>query len=294
VRGVSFTLFSGLVRFDLSWTTWAYLTLKRLPLSVVICRSSLQWSLSVSSDSALDYTWSGREVVQWIYYTLHVQSGTKFRPGIVIGTKRDCTCTARADVQWIHCSEFTAQLHVQCGISVRLRGMTVLSLTAQFKTVKNKHFTHFMEFHLLFGKTVQDCQKTHLFTWARWVSVYHVTGCCGLNWTGVSQYLYDIRSRITLSISTDNMVCTWSLWWRGEGGNAWCFHIRNDVSSSSNIDRKVSWRCHRQKHSTDHLQGAGLVYLQGLWYHDLRVCLWSLLVYRKLCPSNRSNVRGVW
>ena len=42
------------------------------------------------------------------------------------------------------------------------------------------------------------------------------------------------------------------------------------------MDRNVSWRCDRQIHWTTHLQGAGLVCVQGLWCHELRFCLWSL------------------
>jgi hypothetical protein len=42
------------------------------------------------------------------------------------------------------------------------------------------------------------------------VAVCHVRGCCGRK-AGVCQYLHHIRLRITLSITTDNIVCTTSL-----------------------------------------------------------------------------------
>ena len=69
----------------------------------------------------------------------------------------------------------------------------------------------------------------------------------------VCQYLHDIKLRITLSKSTDNMVCTASFWWRGEGGSSWCFHTRHDEVSSSNMDRNVTWKCYRQNQWTAHL-----------------------------------------
>lgn len=42
------------------------------------------------------------------------------------------------------------------------------------------------------------------------VAVCHVCGCCGRK-AGVCQYLHHTRLRITLSITTDNIVCTTSL-----------------------------------------------------------------------------------
>ena len=104
------------------------------------------------------------------------------------------------------------------------------------------------------------------------------TSCSWILWPPsrcVCQNLHDIKLRITLSNSTDNIVCTASLWWRGEGGRSWCFHTRHDTPSSNNMDRNVSWRCYRQKHWTTHLQGSRLVSVQGLWCHVFSSCEYS-------------------
>jgi hypothetical protein len=107
---------------------------------------------------------------------------------------------------------------------------------------------------------------------------------------GYPQYFHDLKLQITLSKSTFNIVCTVSLWCRGEGGRSWCFHTRNDAVSSSNMDRNVSWRCYRQKHWTTHLQGPRLVYVEGLRCHVLSFCLWVLLVYRGIHCKRRNRL----
>ena len=61
-----------------------------------------------------DYTWYFPGIPHGTVRVLHVQLCNEFTthwkcslvlnlvPGIVSGTKRDCTCTARSVVQWIH------------------------------------------------------------------------------------------------------------------------------------------------------------------------------------------------
>jgi hypothetical protein len=53
---------------------------------------------------------------------------------------------------------------------------------------------------------------------------------------------------------TDNIGCTVSFWWRGQGRRLWCFHPRNAQTSSINLDINVSGRCYRQKHRTTTIQ----------------------------------------
>ncbi len=94
---------------------------------------------------------------------------------------------------------------------------------------------------------------------------------------------------VTLSNSTDNIVCTSSFWWRVEGWWSWCFHPRNDEVFSNNFDRNICWWCDRQKYRTPHIQGACLVRVQGLRCHVLSVCMWTLLVYRGMDSLWRRN-----
>ncbi len=58
----------------------------------------------------------------------------------------------------------------------------------------------------------------------------------------------------TPNIVTDNIECTVSFWWRGQGRHSWFFHSRNAQTSSSNLDNNISWRCYRQKHRTAPIQ----------------------------------------
>ncbi len=72
-------------------------------------------------------------------------------------------------------------------------------------------------------------------------------------------------------IVTDNIGCTLSFWWRGQGRRSWCFHPRNAQASSRNLDINICWRCYRQKQRNTPIQWACLVHVQGLWCHVLNV-----------------------
>jgi hypothetical protein len=58
------------------------------------------------------------------------------------------------------------------------------------------------------------------------------------------------------AIVTDNIECTVSFWWRGQGRRSWCFHHQNAKTSSRNLDINISWRCYRQMHRTTRIQWA--------------------------------------
>ncbi len=82
------------------------------------------------------------------------------------------------------------------------------------------------------------------------------------------------------TIVTDNIGCTVSFWWRGQGRHSWFFHPRNAQDSSNNLDRNVSGRWYRHKDRTTPIKWVFLVRVQGLWCHVLNVFVWVLLVYR--------------
>jgi hypothetical protein len=81
---------------------------------------------------------------------------------------------------------------------------------------------------------------------------FFLCGYCGFQ-PGDS-VIYNISWSHTDTIVTDNIGCTVSFWWRGQGRRSWWFHPWNTQASSNNLDNNVSGRCYRQKHRTTTIQ----------------------------------------
>ncbi len=121
-----------------------------------------------------------------------------------------------------------------------------------------------------------ECDKKSLFTEADAPKKWNLmlVGC----WYKTpiprqgTDYVIIFLGTHTDTIVTDNIGCTVSFWWRGQGRHSWCIHPRNAQASSNNLDSNICWSV------TD--KSTGLPLLSELWCHMLSVCVWALLVYR--------------
>ena len=144
------------------------------------------------------------------------------------------------------------------------------SLTSQTVT----HLWHRLEYR------ERHDRRSEGSVWEKWdedffKKVFTSPGSTPRQWLGNQKLL--VRFRV-ITIVTDNIECTVSFWWRGQGRRSWCFHP--EMLKLPQATWTFQWRCYRQIHRTTPIQWACLVRVQGLWSHVLRVCVWELLVYQ--------------